>query len=177
MEAQIEQPESLAEKTLERIDIMTTMPKRLLCLSALLLSGAVHAADTAQDLKAMHGIEQSWMKAYNAGDAEAIAALYADDALLMPPNQPGVSGKAAIRSHFIKEVAAAKKEGLVVSGSATPDGATNGDLGWEAGTYTVKDKSGRVLEAGKYLSVFRKADGKWRYVRDIWNADSAPAPK
>lgn len=156
---------------------MAAIPKFALCLGILLLAGAAQAADTAQDLKSMHGVEQAWMVAYNAGNADAIAALYAEDALLMPPNQPAVSGRAAIHSHFVKEAAAAKKAGLVASGSVSPDGATNGDLGWESGTYIVKDKTGHTLEAGKYLSVFRKKEGKWLFVRDIWNADSAPAAK
>jgi len=155
---------------------MAAIPKFALYLGALLLAGAAQAADTAQDLKAMHGVEQTWMKAFNAGDAESIANLYDEDALLMPPNQPAVNGKAAIRAHFLKEVEAAKKGGVVVSGSSNPDGATNGDLGWEAGTYLVKDKAGHTIEAGKYLSVFRKKGSKWLFVRDIWNADGAPAP-
>jgi hypothetical protein len=40
----------------------------------------------------------------------------------------------------------------------------------------VKDKAGKVVETGKYLSVSMKKGGKWLYVRDTWNADSAPAP-
>jgi hypothetical protein len=40
----------------------------------------------------------------------------------------------------------------------------------------VTDKSGKVLEAGKYLSVSMKKAGKWLYVRDTWNADAAPPP-
>jgi hypothetical protein len=48
-------------------------------------------------------------------------------------------------------------------------------MGWVSGTYTVKDKSGRVVETGKYLSVSRKQGGKWLYVRDTWNSDAAPA--
>jgi hypothetical protein len=40
----------------------------------------------------------------------------------------------------------------------------------------VKDKAGKVIETGKYLSVSMKKDGKWLYVRDTWNADGAPAP-
>jgi hypothetical protein len=43
---------------------------------------------------------------------------------------------------------------------------------------TVK---GAVVETGKFLSVSRKKDDKWHYVRDTWNADApiataAPAP-
>jgi hypothetical protein len=40
----------------------------------------------------------------------------------------------------------------------------------------VKDKSGKVLETGKYLSVSAKKDGRWVYIRDTWNADTGPAP-
>jgi hypothetical protein len=47
-------------------------------------------------------------------------------------------------------------------------------MGWQSGTYTVTDKSGKVVESGKYLSVSMKKGGKWLYVRDTWNADAAP---
>jgi len=40
----------------------------------------------------------------------------------------------------------------------------------------VKDKAGKVVETGKYLSVSIKKSGKWLYVRNTWNADGAPAP-
>jgi ketosteroid isomerase-like protein len=33
------------------------------------------------------------VKAYNGGDAKAVAALYAEDALLLPPGASGVSGR------------------------------------------------------------------------------------
>lgn len=154
---------------------MTKFPHMVLGFS-MLLAGAAQAADTAAELKALHGVEQAWAKAYNAGDGDAVAALYADDALLMPLHQPAVSGKTAIRAYFVKEVGEAKKGGVVVSTSANPDGGANGDLGWASGTYSVKDKSGRTLEAGKYLSVFKKKDGKWLFLRDTWNTDSVPAP-
>jgi ketosteroid isomerase-like protein len=29
-------------------------------------------------------------------------------------------------------------------------------------------------DTGKYLSVSKKKDGKWLYVRDAWNSDSPP---
>jgi len=51
-------------------------------------------------------------------------------------------------------------------------------MGWESGTYKVTVK-GAVVETGKFLSVSRKKDGKWQYIRDTWNADApiaAPAP-
>jgi hypothetical protein len=47
-------------------------------------------------------------------------------------------------------------------------------MGWESGTYTATVK-GAVVETGKFLSVSRKKNGKWLYLRDTWNADAAPA--
>jgi len=35
---------------------------------------------------------------------------------------------------------------------------------------------GAVVETGKFLSVSRKKDGKWLYIRDTWNADAPLAP-
>jgi len=34
---------------------------------------------------------------------------------------------------------------------------------------------GAVVETGKFLSIYRKKDGKWVYIRDTWNADAPPA--
>ena len=48
-------------------------------------------------------------------------------------------------------------------------------MGWESGTYTATVK-GAVVESGKFLSVSRKKDGKWLYIRDTWNADAPPPP-
>jgi len=49
-------------------------------------------------------------------------------------------------------------------------------MGWQSGTYAVKDKAGKVVETGKYLSISMKKGGRWLYVRDTRNADGAPAP-
>ena len=44
----------------------------------------------------------------------------------------------------------------------------------ETGTSTVKDKSGNVVETGKYMTLFEKRNGKYIAIRDIYNRD---APK
>jgi len=62
----------------------------------------------------------------------------------------------------------------VFSFGEVSDGGANGNLGWSSGSYIVKDKDGKVVETGKYLSVNKKVHGKWIYWRDTWNADSPP---
>jgi len=136
-------------------------------------SGSAFAADTAADVKAMHDVDQAWLKAYNAADGEALAALYAENAILMPPGAPAAHGRAAIRAYLTADSAAAQKAGVTFHLAANSDGGANGDMGWVSGTYSVTDKSGKVVETGKYLSVSKKEGGKWRYIRDTWNADGA----
>jgi uncharacterized protein (TIGR02246 family) len=125
----------------------------------------------AADEAAIRSINPTWFKAYNAGDANAIVALYANDAVVNAPGVPAVRGQDAIREFFTKEVASAAAAGMTQSGGATTDAGVSGDLGWEWGTYTVKDKSGAVVDTGKYVTVYAKKNGKWLIIRDIWNSD------
>ena len=117
----------------------------------------------------------NWVKGFNGGDAKAVAALYAEDAILLPPGAPGAKGHAAILAFLTKDIASAKAAGAVFNVDPKTDVGVSGNMGWESGTYTVTVK-GATVESGKFLSVYRKKDGKWLYIRDTWNADAAPAP-
>ena len=134
------------------------------------------AADTAKDVAALQAADQNWAKAYNSGNADAVASLYDEQAVLLPPGAPGVNGRAAIKAFFAKDTAESQKAGVIFTLGPKPAGGVSGDMGWQSGTYAVKDKSGKAVETGKYLSVSMKKDGKWLYVRDTWNADGVAAP-
>jgi uncharacterized protein (TIGR02246 family) len=140
------------------------------------MAGLAYAASsTSADEAALRAQTASWEKAYNGGDAKGVAAQYAEDALLLPPGAPGVRGRAAILEFFTKDVAASKAAGVVFVIDPKTDVGVSGAMGWESGTYKVTVK-GAVVETGKFLSVSRKKDGKWLYIRDTWNSDTPPAP-
>ena len=141
------------------------------------MAGVVHAAAPAAgaDEAAIRAQTTAWEKAYNGGDAKGLTALYADDALMMPPGVAGVSGKAAILAYITKDIASSKAGGVVFVINPKTDVGVSGDMGWESGTYKVTVK-GAVVDTGKFLSVSRKKDGKWLYIRDTWNSDAPPAP-
>src|SRR5829696_5825094 len=136
------------------------------------------AVDTTADEAAIKAITAAWLDAYNAGDVEKIVAFYAADAVLMPPHAAVASGHAAIRSFLQTDTAGAKAAGIkLVPGAATA--AVVGDAGWESGSYSVTDASGKAVDSGSYLAVSRKVDGKWLLIRDTYNSDRplpAPAP-
>lgn len=150
----------------------------LFCTMAVLavFGPGASAADPATEVAALHAVDQAWGKAYNAGDVDTVASLYDEQALLLPPGAPAAKGRAAIRAFFAKDTAASAKDGLTISLGAKPAGGVSGEMGWASGTYVVKDKSGHIVDVGKYLSVSMKKGGKWLYVRDTWNSDAAPAP-
>jgi ketosteroid isomerase-like protein len=155
-----------------------TKAAKLLCLIVPLavFSTASSAADSAAEVAAMHAVDKNWEKAYNGGDVDGVANLYDENAILLPPGSPGVKGRAAIRAFFAKDIPASQKDGVAFVLGPKPDGGVSGDMGWVSGTYVVKDKSGKVVDAGKYLSVSQKKGGKWLYIRDTWNSDGAQAP-
>jgi ketosteroid isomerase-like protein len=118
----------------------------------------------------------SWMSSFNSGNAGGIVALYADNAVLMPPNAPSARGVAAIKDAITKEIAGAKKGGITLAlGTTADEVGIAGDMAWHSGTYVVKDKGGKSVDAGKFVEVWERKGGKWRIVRDIWNSDAAPA--
>jgi uncharacterized protein (TIGR02246 family) len=127
------------------------------------------------DEAAIRAQTTNFFKAYNSADAKALAAGYTDDALLMPPNLPGVRGRAAIEAFFSKEVKDAQAGGVVLVLNPQTEVGVAGNTGWESGTFTVTIK-GEVVDAGKFLSVSRKQHGKWLYYRDTWSSDRPPPP-
>jgi len=52
----------------------------------LVMSGLAPAA--SPDEAAIRAQTTAWEKAYNGGDAKGVAALYAEDAVMMPPGAP-----------------------------------------------------------------------------------------
>ena len=132
--------------------------------------------DTAADEATVKSGTDGWLEAYNAGDAEKIVAMYATDAVVMPPNAPVCIGHDALRAYLTSDMAGSKAAGIVlVNGPST--GGVSGNLGWHQGVYTVKSATGETVGSGSYMEVWRKgADGKWLIVRDIWNSDRPATP-
>jgi uncharacterized protein (TIGR02246 family) len=154
---------------------MSWLAVGIVALVGAIASFANAASPASADEAAIRAQSTSWEKAYNGGDAKAVAALYAENALLLPPGASGVSGRAAILEFFTKDIAGSKAAGAVFALNPKTDVGVSGNIGWESGTYKVTVK-GAVVETGKFLSVSHKRNGKWLYLRDTWNADAPPPP-
>ena len=142
---------------------------------AVLAACAEPTTDTAADEAAIREMNTTFAKAYAARDVAAVAAHYADDAVLSPPGTPAIRGADAIREYWSNDIAAAAEAGITLAFAEDSDVGVVGDLGWESGSVTILDKSGAVIDHAKYLTVFRKAAGRWLMLRDIYNSDTPPA--
>ena len=143
------------------------------------LTAVAPLAALADDAATIRAGTEMWVKLFNAGNAGAMVSLYAEDAVVMPPGAPSARGHAAIKPVLQKEVAGAKAGGVTFALGSENEVGVSGDLAWHSGTYLVKNKAGATVDTGKYLEAWRKAGGKWRIIRDIWNSDgpaAAPAP-
>jgi len=148
----------------------------IVAVGLLALAGCQKAAvDTTADEAAIKASVGEWNAAYNSGDADAIAAKYADDGVVMPPGVPKAAGRDAIRELIASEIAKAQAAGVTLD-IDEGEASVSGDTAWHAGSYIVNDASGAAVDSGNYLEVLRKTDGKWMIVRDIWNSDRAPMP-
>lgn len=113
--------------------------------------------------------------AYSGKDAAKVAAFYTEDAVLMPPNEPSVRGRAAIQAWIQKMY----DQGTVTLALTPMESSISGNIGYQAETYvfTMKPTSSPAMtDKGKSLVVFKQVGGKWLMAYDIFNSDMPPPP-
>lgn len=106
------------------------------------------------------------------GDAAAVAARYTVDALVMPPNSPALAGRESIQKAWQGFIDSGVK-GLELKSTEVVSRCDSAD---EAGAYKVLGDNGQVLDAGKYIVVWKRVEGAWYLHWDIWNSNTPPPP-
>lgn len=135
-----------------------------------LVSFETRAADQqAAAKKALEAGAAAWMDAYSGKDVEVMTALYAEDAVLLPPNAPAIFGRDAVLAS-VQEMFAA---GLSIELEDLEIKVEN-DLGYKAGRYRVMAEDGALIDRGKYIEIWTVVDGNWVLHRDIWNSSVQP---
>ena len=144
--------------------------RRLLIGSLLFATACTHITSDIQpgDAEpAVRRMSREFAEAANAGNVDGMMAIYANDAVLMPPNAPEFRGRTAIRQ-FWSGLAAAKPHVTL-----TPVQVLQScDLATEIGTYELTINS--RTDHGKYVVAWHRANGEWRAVADIFNSSDAP---
>lgn len=129
------------------------------------------SAGSGDEAAALMQASRDWAKAAASGDVERIVSYWADDAIVLEPEQPALVGKAAIRGIVERSMKIPKfsitwePERGVVSQA--------GDMGYliEHNRVTFADSTGKTHTVfGKAVTIWKKdANGNWKCVVDIWN--------
>jgi uncharacterized protein (TIGR02246 family) len=148
----------------------------LLLVMALTLGGcagrdASNQAEVSASKVELGQMNRDFAAALNAKDAQAAAALYTEDAVLIPPGEPLVQGREAIEEYWRGAIESGGVRDVSVE---TMDALSSGSLGYETGSFilTANGPDGEaVIDRGRYIELLRREpDGRWLSTHGIWNA-------
>jgi ketosteroid isomerase-like protein len=132
---------------------------------------------TDLDRAAILRVDSSFALAANTGSLDSVTAVYTEDASLMPPGEPAVTGRESIRQYWgrVMDQYTLRYE----LGMDELEG--RGDLAYQRGHYKLtaspKAKGASAMsDRGKFVTVYRRgATGAWGVVIDMYNSDLPPA--
>lgn len=161
---------------------MQRAPLLLRVTTLLLLTGACEPAAPPNDPDAMtaaaRALDQEFVAAFNAGDAEALSSLFwnSPEAVLFPPGAVEARGTAAILEANTLALAALPGAQIeLIESHQMPAG----DLvvGWGKWRITMPGPDGTVTEIiGRHTDVKAERDGRWVYLLDHASVP-LPAPE
>ena len=130
--------------------------------------------DVAQVRQAIEEANVKFGDAIRQGDATALAALYTEDAALLPPDSDMIQGKQGIEEFWSGGLQMGIKDAVLT----TLDVSGSGDLAYEIGkvALTIQPEGQEPMEQkGKYVVVWKQQeDGSWKLHVDIWNSSIPP---
>jgi uncharacterized protein (TIGR02246 family) len=143
--------------------------------------GSAHQADrpaalSARDSAGIAAADSAFQAAANAGNAVGVAAVYATDASLLPPNLPLRRGRTAIQAYWAGLLDAYTVTFEVVSDMIEGRGDLAYNMGHYRFTAVPKEKNAPgIADEGKFVEILKKQpDGNWKYIVDIYNSNLAP---
>jgi len=107
-----------------------------------------------------------------AGNAQTLVTnFYAPDAVVMAPNVPAFRGRDAISAFWTAFLASGAVDLALTSTNVTQPSS---DVAIETGRYdlSLRPASGQAIkDAGKYVVLWKKSNGRWWAAEDIFNSD------
>jgi len=107
-----------------------------------------------------------------SGNAQTVVNnFYAPDAVVMAPNMPALRGRDAILQFWTGFLASGAIDLALTSTNVTQPSA---DTAIETGRYdlSLRPPSGQAIkDAGKYIVIWKKSNGRWWAAEDIFNSD------
>ncbi|MGD0437299.1 MAG: nuclear transport factor 2 family protein [Bryobacteraceae bacterium] len=99
-------------------------------------------------------------------DFDALDRVYTKDARILPPGAPTISGRENIKSFWRSAV---DSLGVSAGKLETVEFEATGDTGFEIGRGRLDFVSGAASLEVKFVVVWKREDGAWKWDVDIWN--------
>lgn len=142
-----------------------------LALAAAACSGPKQQEFTKTDAQSIRQRNDTYVQAFNSGQVGQVLDYYADNSVFMPPNQPTVRGKDALKN-FYEEML---KNGATDLKLNVAEVGGSGPIAYQSGTYEMTYKGHSPdHDRGKFLFVMRNMAGTWRFEYTMWNSDLPP---
>ena len=112
------------------------------------------------------------MTALRTNASDSLLALMTDDVVMMPPNEPVLRGKAAVRAWYDAFIGQLRTTSLAL---ANREVFVGGEWAAEVAAFewTLVPVSGgeEIVDRGSYIQLWRLApDGRWLFSREVWNS-------
>lgn len=130
-------------------------------------AAATKAAAQGEDEKAIRSLLDEFTKAYNAGDAAAVAATYTENGIVVDEDGERVEGRAAIQDQYVRTFA--DDPGSTIEVQVEALRVLGPETAIEEGRTTVKPAGGSGSpDVSRFVAVYVKRDGEWKQavVRD-----------
>lgn len=125
------------------------------------------AFDPETARKEIDEANREFIDLFKRSDSAGLANMFTVDGKSMEPNAPSFSGRDEIRKHY----SIVMSEGANTLGLETTGLWGDEKMLAEEGLFTFTDKSGKQLDKGKYIVLWKKEEGKWKLFRDCYNSD------
>jgi len=116
---------------------------------------------------------REFMAAFNQGDAAGVAAAYTEDAQILPPVAPAMTGRQAIQQFWQSVMGMGVRQVEL----RTEHAEAAGDLAYEVGSATLiiqPEGGAAATDTVKYVVVWkRQVGGPWQLAVDIWNGNTS----
>jgi len=152
--------------------------KRSILVAVLVLAGCASSPSISSDYSpgdaenAIRRANSDFAANARSGNAQTVVNnFYAPDAVVMAPNMPALRGRDAILQFWTGFLASGAIDLALTSTNVTQPSA---DTAIESGRYdlSLRPPSGQAIkDAGKYIVIWKKSNGRWWAAEDIFNSD------
>jgi ketosteroid isomerase-like protein len=133
---------------------------------------AAVAEAAAGDSAAVESTTAAFHQALRTNDLERFMNYVADDLFFMPPGEPPVRGRGAVRQWITRFLTQYRTSNLIL---ADREVFVGGRWAVEVGTFewALQPAAGgaAVVDRGNYMQVWKQQDDKtWRFAREVYNS-------